>query len=191
MNSIQSTPCATWWCRAILAILLLYSLVHFAESGVLVPLSRPSLGQIEEEVSPLRRHLRDGLPVTTNNPRQYGPVFFFVMHPLLRVAADDPERLSRLLYGLQIVCLSLSFVFSWAAFGPVVAPERRWIALGGLAVLWANFAPIYMILAVKNVETWELLLICAALLLRFSLRRVDAAGRDVVARAARAGLAYL
>ena len=79
-----------WGGRAVLAVLLLYSAVHFAESGVRTPLSRSFIGQIEEEVAPLRRHLLDGRPVTTNNPRQYGTVFFFVTHPLLLVAANDP-----------------------------------------------------------------------------------------------------
>ena len=148
-----------------------YSAAHFAVSGVAAPLERPNLGQIEEEAAPLRVFLASGGSLTSNNPRQYGPVFMFVMHPLLRVWGGDPERLSHALYALQLVCVAAAFGFTWMTLAPLMPVGLTWVALAALAFLWLNFAPLYTILAVKNVETWELALISVALWAYTSGRR--------------------
>src|SRR6266536_644871 len=88
---------------------LVYSGAHFLKPGILFPLSAPNVGQIEEEVRPLLVHMQDGRPITTNNPRQYGPTFLFVMDPIVRWAADDPARLSRALYALALAFYAASF----------------------------------------------------------------------------------
>ncbi len=75
--------------RAVVAAALLYSILHFAYSGVWYPFRQySSMVQMDQEMLPLQQHLGSGRPVTLDNPRQYGPTFFFVMHPLLRWASD-------------------------------------------------------------------------------------------------------
>ena len=109
-------------------VVLLYSALHFAESGVRFPLSAPNLGKFEEETPPLRAHLRTGDPVRINNAVQYGPVFFFVMHPLLRTVGDNERALAAWLYAIQIVCLVGSFLVTVATlkqFVPSVQVTAR------------------------------------------------------------------
>ena len=151
---------------ALTIIMLVYSAIHFTASGIRSPLSIPGIGHVETEIPPLREHLSTGAPVHTDNPRQYGPAFFFVMHPLLRLTGDDTSSLARWLYSLQLFCLLCSFLL-------VCATLRRWLSrasthdwlltVAWLAVIWLNFAPMYAILAQKNVEMWELLYLCVAL----------------------------
>lgn len=157
---------------AVLACGVTYTGWHFVVSGVRYPLSAPNLGQVEEEAAPLRRYHLEGQPVELTNKRQYGPTFFFVLDPLLRRCGQDQARLARGLYGLQLVAFSLAFVFTllsmrrWvrAAFGydsRARLPARQLAVL--LGFLWLNFAPAYYIMAVKNVEMWELCLLAAGL----------------------------
>ena len=151
---------------ALTVVMLAYSAVHFFVSGIRSPLSIPGIGHVETEIPPLREHLRTGEPVHTDNPRQYGPVFFFVMHPLLRLTGDDSRQLAKWIYALELLCLLGSFLL-------VCATLRRWsssasvrdwrLTVAWLAVLWLNFAPMYAILAQKNVEMWELLYLSVAL----------------------------
>ena len=147
------------------ALALLYSAVHFASSGVRVPLSAPNLGKFDEETPALLEHLRTNQPVHIDNPVQYGPVFFFVVHPLIRAAGGDRVVLATWLFALQLVCVGFSFWLTCATLRPFVPdPQNIWpLVVSWLAVLWLNFSPLYTILAVKSVETWELLLICLAL----------------------------
>jgi hypothetical protein len=141
---------------------LLYSGAHFLQSGVVYPLQKPNLGKFDEEGTALRQYLRTGEPVHFDNAVQYGPVFFFVVHPLLLSTHTD-RQLADWLYAIQIVCLGLGFLLTCATLKPF-ARERDWPLLAAwLAVLWLNFAPVYMTIAVKSVENWELLLLSLAL----------------------------
>jgi len=146
------------------ALALCYAALHFAVSGVRFPLDHPNLGKFEEHAAPLREHLATGEPVHSRHPEQYGPVFFFVMEPLLRGTAND-VALANALYALQIVCLIGSFLLTCAALKPLAPPDgERWpMLVVWLAAIWLNFSPLHTILAVKSVETWELLLISVAL----------------------------
>jgi hypothetical protein len=149
--------------RLATVLALAYSSVHFVKSGVLFPLSQAHIGQIEEELPALRSHLETGGPVLTTNPRQYGPTFFFVLHPLMRITRGDSLALSRWLYAIEILCLVAAFWLTWATLQPLIPAARRGLTLWLLLILWENFAPMYAILGVKNVEIWELALISAAL----------------------------
>ena len=147
------------------AVALLYSAAHFARSGILQPLDHPNLGKFYEQVWPLRPHLETGAPVHTTNPAQYGPVFFFVMHPLLRANPDD-QTLANWLYAMQLVLIVGSFLLTCAALklSLPVPDHYGWpLLVAWLAVLWLNFSPLYTILALKSVETWELQLISLGL----------------------------
>src|SRR4029077_18891441 len=71
------------------AVALLYSALHFLSSGVRQPFDHPNLAKFGEQATPLQEHIATGEPVHSPNPEQYGPVFFFVMHPLLRRAPGE------------------------------------------------------------------------------------------------------
>ena len=147
------------------ALALLYSAAHFVRSGILQPFDHPNLGKFDEQAWPLRSHLATGAPVHTTNPAQYGPVFFFVMDPLLRANLGD-DALAAWLYAIQIVCIVGSFLLTIATLKPWIEETHAddWpLAVVWLAILWLNFSPFYTILAQKSVETWELLLISLAL----------------------------
>lgn len=148
--------------RAVTAVALLYSGLHFAQSGVLFPLRQQNLAKFDELTPALREHLETGQPVHFTNAIQYGPVFFFVAHPLL-VWTPSVRALSNWLYGLQLVCIALAFLLTYLTLKPLIGPEHRPLITAWLLVLWLNFAPLYTILAVKGVETWELFLLSLAL----------------------------
>lgn len=144
-------------------VALLYSAFHFVESGVRFPLREPNLGKFEEETPALREHLRTGLPVDTNNPVQYGPAFFFVVHPLI-VSTHSDREFAGWLYAIQIACLVGAFALTVATLKPFAPRELDWrLVVCWLAVLWLNFSPLYATMVVKTVETWELFLITLAL----------------------------
>jgi hypothetical protein len=139
--------------------------VHFAQSGVAYPLAKPNLGKFDEETPALRTFIQTGETVRVDPARtsvQYGVAFFFVMHPLI-LAVPDEHQLAAWLYGLQIGCLALAFVFTWATLRPFMARRNQHLIAAWLAVLWLNFAPVYMTIATKSVENWELLLLSIAL----------------------------
>ncbi|MGQ0734070.1 MAG: glycosyltransferase family 87 protein [Acidobacteriota bacterium] len=162
---------------AALAIFAAYSIVHFAYSGVLTPLESPNIRQIASEMRPLRAFLANGQPVTLDEPDQYGPVFFFVMHPLIRSCGLEAFPLSRCLYGVQLVTLVSSFLLTvvclrrWLSSSDKrFRPIRTSVLVAVLGLLWTNFSPLYYIVATKMVEMWELALILAALLAYLSGR---------------------
>src|SRR4051812_25048031 len=111
---------------AVLAVLVLtYSAAHFVNAGIRFPLERPNLGQVEEEIEPLLLHYKTGEPFTTNNPRQYGPVFLFVADPLLRWAGGDVARFSAALYVVGLLTLAASCGLTAVTLWPLVPATRR------------------------------------------------------------------
>lgn len=147
---------------ALTAAALLYSGVHFVQSGIRHPLQQSNLGKFDEEGTALREFIRTGDAVRFDNAVQYGPVFFFVVHPLL-VWTHGDRQLAGWLYAIQIVCLALAFAITCTTLKPL-ARDRDWpLLVAWLAILWLNFAPVYMTIAVKSVENWELLLLSLAL----------------------------
>jgi hypothetical protein len=161
------TPRARRWTLFSITVLaIVYAGIRFVQAGVRYPLAYDNLGQIEDAFAPLREHIQTGKPVHTENRRQYGPVFFFVMDPLLRITGGDTASLARWLYAMQLLCVSGSFALTWATLKRSLLAfdsSQRMLTLLWLAVIWLSFSPLHTILAVKNVETWELLLISLAL----------------------------
>jgi hypothetical protein len=144
---------------------LAYALVHFASAGIVFPLQTPNLSKFEEEVPPLLEHLRTGDDIRAN-PVQWGPVFFMVMEPLVRASGGLNQALAVWLYGVQAVCLVLAFWLTCATlkqFVPVEMRDRWPLLLVILGTVWLSFSPLLMVLAVKTVETWELMLLALAL----------------------------
>lgn len=151
------------WALSLLA--LAYAVVHFATAGIVFPLQTPNLSKFEEEVPPLLEHLRTGDDIRAN-PVQWGPVFFMVMQPLVRASGGLNQTLAHWLYGVQIACLVLAFCLTCVTLKRFVpSPMRdRWpLLVIVLITVWLSFSPLLMVLAVKTVETWELMLLALAL----------------------------
>jgi hypothetical protein len=150
--------------QALIALAILYSIVHFAASGVVFAVQSPNVGQIIEELQPLYRLYTTGA-ATVDHPRQYGPVFVMLFHPVYRLDMVDRTMVGWYAYALDLLAILVGFVAtfdairSWAASKNVRVGATMVIALG---VLWANFSPLYGVLAIKNVEIWELALIAVA-----------------------------
>lgn len=154
-----------------IAAALIYSVVHFVTSGVIYPTASPNVGQVIEELQPLYRLFTAGV-ASVDHPRQYGPVFLMLFHPVYQRDLVDPTLLAWYAYALDLTAIAIGFVATVFAI-------RKWASARGraftgfmvlcLAMLWANFSPLYGVLAIKNVELWELACICvggAALLYR-------------------------
>ena len=141
-----------------------YSVVHLVVSGIIQPLRTPAIGQVIEELQPLYRLFTTGA-ATVDHPRQYGPVFLAVFHPVYRLTIARPDLLAWYAYAIDVVAIVVAFLATRRAIGRWA--ERRGITLPrsltpALLLLWANFSPLYGVLAVKNVELWELALIAVA-----------------------------
>ncbi len=166
-------PISKGWIAAGWVALLLYSAYHFWYSGIRQPLSKPvtktwSLLAIQEQAPPLIEHIRTGEPVDVQHRLQYGPVFFFILHPVLRLCGDNFPMLCRWVYGLEVVGFILAWFFCllslrfWlrtsSTFRPVSTPFLMMVT----GVLWLNFSPAYTILSQGTPEMWELMLIAMA-----------------------------
>lgn len=149
---------------ALVAIGVLYSVVHFVMSGVVFALRTPNVGQVVEELQPLYRLFTTGA-ATVDHPRQYGPVFLLLFHPVYRLDLVDRTILSWYAYALDLLAIIVGFIATvdairtWAKARGAGIGASVVVALG---VLWANFSPLYGVLVIKNVELWELALIAVA-----------------------------
>jgi len=141
-----------------------FSAIHLVASGIIQPLRTPAIGQVIEELQPLYRLFTSGA-ATGDHPRQYGPVFLAVFHPIYRLTLSRPDVLAWYAYAVDLIAIAIAFmatrraIFRWAALNDVTLPA---LTTPALLFLWANFSPIYGVLAVKNVELWELALIAIA-----------------------------
>lgn len=143
---------------------LVYSAAHVIASGILYPLATPNVGQIIEELQPLLRLFTLG-EATVDHPRQYGPVFLMLFHWIYHRDLADPTLLAWYAYALDVLAIAIAFVAT-------VVAVRDWAAARGhrvgavtvllIGMLWANFSPLYGVLAIKNVELWELACIAVA-----------------------------
>jgi hypothetical protein len=142
-----------------------YSVIHVVVSGVMQPLRVPATGQVIEELQPLYRMFTTGA-ATVDHPRQYGPVFLALFHPVYRFTMTrPPELLAWYAYALDVIAIFIAFIATrrairrWAEMKGVTLPR---LMTPALLFLWANFSPLYGVLAVKNVELWELALMAVA-----------------------------
>ena len=87
----------------LLVAAVVYSVIHFAVSGLWFALRVPNVGQVIEELQPLYRLFTAGA-ATVDHPRQYGPVFLFLFHPIYRLDLQDPTLLSRYALALDLTC---------------------------------------------------------------------------------------
>lgn len=157
------------WHALFWAAALLYTAVHFWYSGIHQPRKNPSFYIMLKQVPPLIEHMKHGGPVRAIDRPQYGPVFYFIMQPVLAVCGDDPLLLVRWMHALQLLALVIAFFFC-------ISSIRLWLAgisaprspplpflMMLLALLWLNFSPMYYIVAISTPELWELALISSAL----------------------------
>lgn len=141
-----------------------YSVIHVVVSGIIQPLRTPAIGQVIEELQPLYRLFTTGV-ASVDHPRQYGPVFLAVFHPFYQRTIGRPELLAWYAYAIDLIAIAIAFVATrrgiqrWAQLRGVTLPR---LMTPALLLLWANFSPMYGVLAVKNVELWELALIAIA-----------------------------
>ena len=141
-----------------------YSVLHLVVSGIIQPLRTPAIGQVVEELQPLYRLFTAGA-ATVDHPRQYGPVFLAIFHPVYRLTLTRPELLAWYAYAIDLIAIVVAFMATrrairrWAFVNGVTLPASMTPAL---LLLWINFSPLYGVLAVKNVELWELALIAVA-----------------------------
>ena len=150
--------------KILLAGGLLYSLVHILVSGILFPLSSPNVGQIVEELQPLLRLFTMGV-ASVDHARQYGPVFLMVFHAVYQRDLNDPTMLSWYAYAIEIAAIIIGFVATVTAirqWATARGHQVTWVTVLCLFMLWANFSPLYGVLAIKNVELWELACIAVA-----------------------------
>lgn len=157
------------WRKAMVLAAAAYTFAHVVASGIVFPLRTPNVGQVIEELQPITRQILFGV-ATVDHPRQYGPVFLLLLDPVYRFSVDNPAALALYCYLLDVIAIGVGFyatvlaIQSWlASRGTIMSGPL----LFGLAVLWGNFGPLYGVLAIKNVELWELAFImvgCAAAL---------------------------
>lgn len=159
-----------------------YTIIHFFYGGVYCPFKyAPHIPQIEEEIVPLVKFL-NGDKFIINNERQYGSFFILVMTPFM-ILYKSPIVFENALLLLQYVLVFLSFyicykhIFPYAAFKSNA--ERR-IVFWSLLILWLNFVPLLCTIVAKNVEVWELFLICLGYLM-YKQRRYFLAGYSFAA----------
>lgn len=149
---------------ALIALAIVYSIAHFVISGVIFALRTPNVGQVVEELQPLYRLFTTGV-ATVDQPRQYGPIFLMLFHPVYRLNLADHTVLSWYAYALDLMAILIGFIATFDAIRTWAM--ARGARVGGpmllaLGLLWANFSPLYGVLAIKNVELWELALIAVA-----------------------------
>lgn len=147
--------------QAAMVVAILYSIAHIVVSGILAPLQTPNVGQVVEELQPLYRLFTAG-EATVDHPRQYGPVFLALFHPIYRLNLDEFTLLSRYGYALGVLATLVGFFATLAAIRTWLESKGReltWPMIVAQALLWANFSPVYGVLIIKNVELWELALI--------------------------------
>jgi hypothetical protein len=149
---------------ALLALAVIYSVVHFVVSGVVFALRTPNVGQVVEELQPLYRLFTSGA-ATVDHQRQYGPIFLMLFHPVYRLNLTDHTVLSWYAYALDLIAIAIGFIATFDAIRTWAM--ARGVKVGGpmllaLFLLWANFSPLYGVLVIKNVELWELALIAVA-----------------------------
>lgn len=153
-----------WMKVALVAVAVVYSIAHFVMSGVVFALQTPNVGQVVEELQPLYRLFTTGV-ASVDHPRQYGPIFLMLFHPVYRLGLADHTVLSWYAYALDLIAIVVGFIATfdairtWARARGVVVGAPMLLAL---ALLWANFSPLYGVLVIKNVELWELALIAVA-----------------------------
>jgi hypothetical protein len=146
--------------RAGIVLAVIYSIIHVIVSGIWFPLRTPNVGQIVEELQPLYRLFTVG-EATVDHPRQYGPVFLALFHPVYKLNLEEFTLLSWYGYALGVLAILIAFFATLAAIRTWM--EAKGATLSGMMILafsllWANFSPIYGVLTIKNIELWELAL---------------------------------
>ena len=153
----------------------LYTIIHFLYSGIYYPM-HSNLGQIQEEIVPLAKFLHGG-EFVFDNPRQYGPFFIFVITPFMifyKYPVIFENMLLLFAYFLAALSFYICYKYIFLSSTSKTNSDKR-IFFWLLLFLWLNFSPLLSIMAVKNVEIWELFLICFGILM-YTKRRYSWTG---------------
>jgi hypothetical protein len=162
-SAIASFRRQPWHLKALFVAAAIYSAIHVIASGVMQPLREPNVLQVIEELQPLHRLFTTG-EATVDHPRQYGPIFLMLFHPLYRITARH-DVIAWYGYVLDGLAIAIAFLATRRAMDTWAARQGRqlpWFATPALLFVWLNFSPLYGVLAIKNVELWELALMAVA-----------------------------
>ena len=92
-------------------------------------------------------------------------MFLMVFDSVYERDLDDPTVPSSYGYAIEIASSSSRIVATVMAIRQWAAERGHqvtWFTVLCLFMLWANFSPLYGVLAIKNVELWELARIAVA-----------------------------
>src|SRR5687767_801211 len=103
-----------WMKVALVAVAVVYSIAHFVMSGVVFALQTPNVGQVVEELQPLYRLFTTGV-ASVDHPRQYGPIFLMLFHPVYRLDLADHTVLSWYAYALDLIAIVVGFIATFDA----------------------------------------------------------------------------
>ncbi|MDD5097237.1 MAG: glycosyltransferase family 87 protein [Candidatus Omnitrophica bacterium] len=139
-------------------MLILYTAAHFFYSGIYSAVFTGSPGQIIQQIAPLEKFLQSG-EFVIDNPRQYGPFFILLISPFMFFYSNKfIFSIALLIFSYFLVIFAFYFCFR-SVFRSGKDIQRK-VSFWMLLFLWLNFSPLLYILNVRNVEIWELFLIC-------------------------------
>jgi hypothetical protein len=163
LSAITSFRRLPWHLQGVFAAAAAYSVIHVLVSGVLQALREPNVLQVVEELQPLHRLFTTG-EATVDHPRQYGPIFLLLFHPVYSLTQRH-DVIAWYGYAFDWLAIAIAFIATrramaaWASRQGLQLPR---ITTPALVFVWLNFSPLYGVLAIKNVELWELALIAVA-----------------------------
>src|SRR3989344_488792 len=145
--------------RYIFLFLILYTIIHFIHGGIYQPLiiNKTKFTQINEESLPLYEFLYNNKTIELTNPRQYGPVFFFIMLPFMSIF-NEKSYMSIILFIVAQITMLFSFYIIYNLLFRNIKGGLFYLFL-----IWFNFNPLYYNMGTKAPEFWEILFISIAL----------------------------
>jgi hypothetical protein len=148
----------------VMAVLLLYTAVHFLYSGIYMPFFKLGGSTFFDQYAHLTAHLSTGKPLVTPPGeliRGYGPVFFFLCYPLAYFSSNG----STISTILAFVNLTLGLAIFVMLYRTLFDQPRKTTALLFFTIVYFNFAPMMEIIAERNCEMWEYALIMFSMIL--------------------------
>jgi hypothetical protein len=168
VEAFRSLP--THW-QLVLGGILAYSALHFFYSGVLWSVKTLGGGLLSTFPGPLMYRAAEAWPalqqpwLITDNPDRfhrwhYGPMLHFLTFPF--IMAGSLRQAMLIILGINYVVVGVAFLL-WCRRLVGAYPRRNIVLLIGLAAIWLNYQPLLEVIAGRECELWELLLVTASL----------------------------
>src|SRR3989344_5319148 len=143
--------------RIIIFILLFYSVLHFIYSGIYYPINKP-IGfrlwtTLSEQIYQLQESLLYNKRIEIKDARQYGPITFFVFHPVIKY---ELKYIVNYAYIIDLI-LSIGIIFLFIKISKIFIDNKEFNII--IVILVLNFLPFLMNLALSTVEICEIFLI--------------------------------